>query len=888
MRRAAVITLLLIAAAGLVQRHLSKARADAAAERADVLAEHARYAARSRARAQAVSRAEAFQAASRAEATRAASPPRIEPPLRDDDDAGAVPRLHDDDDAAAGERARSLASGAVEEAVEEGQDNMKDAGHDMKDAQDAMKDAREMNEPEAAQDDDDDDASESKDDARGDAKGEAADGDTIDATAAQGDAMEEVHVVRDAEPAQGEVSKAPEAASAPEAAQGDAPHAAEPAAEATAPAVAAEAAAPAAPREAPHGEPLEGHSEPLEPEEPPETNGDKLLHLAAAPGASGDVPGAAQHVSDHGSTYEALAVAAIRLDPAMVRLLSRGGLPPSTAAYAEPATPLHGACVAAAWGDSMRGSLLLELMLGKPSMVDAALRFGGTPEGERLLSHRGAGGSYGAATMRTALAPAVTAVVLALVNAGVPLDSRDATGRTALHSCAQGGWSDAVQVLIDHGASIDPMESIHGMTPLHLASVSGAPESTLRLLEAGADVRLRDSRGHTFRNLVTGRGAALGAVFQSLQKVDQDADWPERAAAFALRARLEDLYGGLGNEGSHEVHVPSTDRGGWRGESPDRLRNAASSGDLGRCDIPVVSAESVEEGEVDLFRDFVSLGRPVLVRGLVDESRWPLAHLRFAKETFLERHGEGTVSASEIPYADKFGSKAGERPTTLRQYVDGYVFEQDAETVAKDKWPWYVFKLHPVSAAPAELEVEWFAETEAMPVPHSIFHAFDNAVRLFTRGNGAPTHGNGAPARGLVDGLKDRLKPFVNFQFGIGKARSGAPVHLHNAAWSALVYGSKRWSFLPPAYAVVSNVHIVAWEADRVAGSREDLELVPLMCVQRAGDVMVVPELWSHGILNLDDTVSVATETHASIFRPRLPLAYGRLQRFASEPGGEA
>jgi dTDP-4-dehydrorhamnose 3,5-epimerase-like enzyme len=59
--------------------------------------------------------------------------------------------------------------------------------------------------------------------------------------------------------------------------------------------------------------------------------------------------------------------------------------------------------------------------------------------------------------------------------------------------------------------------------------------------------------------------------------------------------------------------------------------------------------------------------------------------------------------------------------------------------------------------------------------------------------------------------------------------------------------------------------------------------------VQRAGDVVMVPELWSHGILNLDDTVSVATETHASIFRPRLPLAYGRLQRFAfEEPEGEA
>lgn len=38
----------------------------------------------------------------------------------------------------------------------------------------------------------------------------------------------------------------------------------------------------------------------------------------------------------------------------------------------------------------------------------------------------------------------------------------------------------------------------------------------------------------------------------------------------------------------------------------------------------------------------------------------------------------------------------------------------------------------------------------------------------------------------------------------------------------------------------------------------------PLTCVQTAGDVMIIPESWGHGVLNLQESIAVATEAKVS------------------------
>jgi hypothetical protein len=49
-------------------------------------------------------------------------------------------------------------------------------------------------------------------------------------------------------------------------------------------------------------------------------------------------------------------------------------------------------------------------------------------------------------------------------------------------------------------------------------------------------------------------------------------------------------------------------------------------------------------------------------------------------------------------------------------------------------------------------------------------------------------------------------------------------------------------------------------------------------CVQVAGDVMIIPESWGHGVLNLQESVVIATELKMSMWRLRPPSAIiGRL-----------
>lgn len=90
----------------------------------------------------------------------------------------------------------------------------------------------------------------------------------------------------------------------------------------------------------------------------------------------------------------------------------------------------------------------------------------------------------------------------------------------------------------------------------------------------------------------------------------------------------------------------------------------------------------------------------------------------------------------------------------------------------------------------------------------------------------------------------------MNAQWAYGGAGTGAPVHYHNTAWNALVYGAKYWLMYPPHTLVMSNKQILQFvEEDLPEMSSRGLK--PLTCVQTAGDVMIIPESWSHGVLNI-------------------------------------
>ena len=82
------------------------------------------------------------------------------------------------------------------------------------------------------------------------------------------------------------------------------------------------------------------------------------------------------------------------------------------------------------------------------------------------------------------------------------------------------------------------------------------------------------------------------------------------------------------------------------------------------------------------------------------------------------------------------------------------------------------------------------------------------------------------------------------FSFGGGL---GVRMANHGFAWLGLVFGEKRWYLAPPV-AARPGEPTCAW--DRCWDRGEDLGADVTMCVQRPGDVIVVPTAWWHATCN--------------------------------------
>lgn len=76
----------------------------------------------------------------------------------------------------------------------------------------------------------------------------------------------------------------------------------------------------------------------------------------------------------------------------------------------------------------------------------------------------------------------------------------------------------------------------------------------------------------------------------------------------------------------------------------------------------------------------------------------------------------------------------------------------------------------------------------------------------------------------------------------------------------------------PPHNMIMSNKQILDYfETDRL--DFESRGIKPVTCVQTAGDVMIIPESWGHGVLNIQESIAVATEFKQSLWRPRPHVA---------------
>lgn len=445
------------------------------------------------------------------------------------------------------------------------------------------------------------------------------------------------------------------------------------------------------------------------------------------------------------------------------------------------------------------------------------------------------------------------------------LSARDALGRTPLDLAAESGNAPATALLASRAGAAPSSSSLSSSapspsssssssasasalpsssassaavlsfvssrtTPLHSAALLGYADAVRALLRAGADPAARDAYGRTPRDVAVGPARA---VFGDAIGRDPMAPRPRSSDGVADAASYDTTTTTTTTSTTTTAAAADEDAGDaptirWpRGALPIGGAAAVASAGSGgfrvfpaapwaannRCDVAVRDGSRIDGAT--FVRDFVSLRRPVLLRGLARD--WP-ALREWTMDALRAHFGAVSVAVGTIPYAADFARPA--RRVRLDQYL-AYLSNFTIDRVLYED-PLYLFDNEVAVRAPALLD------RRLLPLPLPIITA-------------------------ATGGDAERTDPV---QWMLGPPLSGSPAHFHAHAWNACVVGAKRW-FLYPAYAAFYSVRPpVRFAFDPPAADAQR----PLECIQRAGDVIYVPEDFGHAVLNLHDTMAVAQE----------------------------
>ena len=362
-------------------------------------------------------------------------------------------------------------------------------------------------------------------------------------------------------------------------------------------------------------------------------------------------------------------------------------------------------------------------------------------------------------------------------------------------------------------------ENRFGWTPLlNIASLGSVSilNQLLPYLEDGP--QSRTALGHTSLHI-----AAIKGNYDIVQPLInaglslEEKDFRQKTAmdiACAQRWTAEKFSATLGrNSLPHNClkklpyHPPEKySKGGWN-DSPFELPTLLTED---KCDFDVVKDINGEE----FLYEYLTLQRPVIVRNAMKSKVMKNLLRKWQRDQFVKEYGKLQFKEVVVPYAETFGYNDNtNKSISLQEFVAkmDQLFQMGV-----NKYP---------------------------PQPSYIFEPIkDNSPLL-----------NDFILPSILDPEYTHIS-ISQIQFYIGPALSGAPGHFHRSAWNFLIYGKKRWFIYPPTEAFYSCQHVWSWwqQQPKPTGAME--------CIQYPGDLVFVPDMWGHAVLNLQESVGLAAE----------------------------
>eukprot|EP00931_Biecheleriopsis_adriatica_P123359 TRINITY_DN98395_c0_g1_i1.p1 TRINITY_DN98395_c0_g1~~TRINITY_DN98395_c0_g1_i1.p1 ORF type:complete len:316 (-),score=86.29 TRINITY_DN98395_c0_g1_i1:50-970(-) len=122
-----------------------------------------------------------------------------------------------------------------------------------------------------------------------------------------------------------------------------------------------------------------------------------------------------------------------------------------------------------------------------------------------------------------------TTVISSLVDAGADLMHLNKKGQSAMHLAAFNGNYEAVVYLTDHEYTRDlvDMKDGRGCTALHLAAARGYQRSVSRLMDVGADPKLKNNNGKTALDLADDKDVDVAMYIYTRMTGGKNATWSE-------------------------------------------------------------------------------------------------------------------------------------------------------------------------------------------------------------------------------------------------------------------------------------------------------------------------------------------------------------------------
>eukprot|EP00049_Salpingoeca_infusionum_P014155 m.264103 g.264103 ORF g.264103 m.264103 type:complete len:675 (+) comp15609_c2_seq4:193-2217(+) len=224
----------------------------------------------------------------------------------------------------------------------------------------------------------------------------------------------------------------------------------------------------------------------------------------------------------------------------------------------------------------------------------------------------------------------------------------------------------------------------------------------------------------------------------------------------------------------------------------------------------------------------------------------------YAASTF----SDVSVQISKIPYGTAFGIATGD--LTLAEYLEFMdIVHMSDQTVppsgiCKDDFTaGCVFNM-----------CRWFMHQSGAEMPtfaHEPLYVFDGYVL----DNALQGVCQMPPAiMEAFETLDDDVQLAIANQLYVGPACTGSPSHFHDEAFNYLAHGQKLWFLSSPAHSPYSRLHpaIDLAIGDTLSLSFGDGAGFPTSCVQKEGELLMVPKDWAHATLNLQETYGCAVE----------------------------